>query len=104
MAFRVEPSLRAQQDLNAIFEWLLAQQAGEPGLRWFFRLEEAINSLAEFPYRCPLAPESREFPFEVRQLIHGHKPHRYRVLYTIDGDTVIILHVRHGRRASLKHE
>lgn len=103
MAFRVEPSAQAQLDLNDILEWLLEQGAGETGLRWFFRLEEAIASLAELPHRCPLAPENKEFPFEVRQLLHGRQPHQYRVLYTIDGETVVILHIRHGRRRRL-HE
>jgi plasmid stabilization system protein ParE len=98
MAFRVEPTSRAQQDLEDILEWLLEQGAGEAGLRWFFKLEESIESLSEFPHRNPLAPESRNFPFEVRQLLHGRKPHHYRVLYTIDGDTVAVLHIRHGRR------
>jgi hypothetical protein len=32
MAFRVEYSIKAKLDLDAILEWLLAQQAGERGL------------------------------------------------------------------------
>lgn len=102
MAFSVEPTAQAQRDLDGILQWLLEQGAGEAGLRWFFRLEEAMASLSEFPHRCPLAPESSEFPFEVRQLLHGRKPHQYRVLYTIDGDMVVILHIRHGRRGRLR--
>ena len=101
MAFRVEPTAQTQQDLDDILEWLLEQGAGEAGLRWFFKLEEAIASLSELPHRCPLAPEDKEFPFEVRQLVHGRKPHQYRVLFTIDGDTVVILHIRYGRRRHL---
>jgi plasmid stabilization system protein ParE len=101
MAFRVEPTAQTQHDLDGILEWLLEQGAGEAGLRWFFKLEEAIASLSELPHRCPLAPEDKEFPFEVRQLVHGRKPHQYRVLFTIDGDTVVILHIRHGRRRHL---
>src|SRR5689334_18731200 len=31
----------------------------------------------------------------------GADPHRFRVLYTIDGDTVLILHSRDGRRRRL---
>lgn len=93
MASRVEPTYRAQRDLEDILEWLLEQGAGEAGLRWFFRLEEAIESLSEFPHHNPLAPESTNFPFEVRQLLHGRRTHQYRVLYTIDGDTVAVLHI-----------
>jgi plasmid stabilization system protein ParE len=98
MTFRVKQTAQVDADLDAILEWLLAQQAGETGLRWFAGLEKALDSLSELPYRCSLAPEDADFPFEVRQLIHGRKPHLYRVLFTIEGDTVIILHVRHGRR------
>ena len=98
MAFRVESTDRAKQDLDAILEWLLAEEAGEAGLRWFQRMREAIFSLSEYPRRCALAPENAEFPFEVRQLVFGTKPHQYRILFTIEEDAVIVLHVRHGRR------
>ncbi|MGO4883492.1 MAG: type II toxin-antitoxin system RelE/ParE family toxin [Bryobacteraceae bacterium] len=65
------------------------------------RLEDAISSLAEFPRRCPLAPENTSFPFEVRHLLYGSKPHVYRILFTIQGNTVRVLHIRHGRRQRL---
>ena len=101
MAFRVRLTAQADYDLDLILEWLLAQQAGDAGLRWFLKMKEAINSLAEMPERCMVAPEKSEFPFEVRQLLYGHKPHQYRVLFTIEADTVIVLHIRHGRRRRL---
>jgi plasmid stabilization system protein ParE len=98
MAFRVEIAPRARQDANAILEWLAAQNAGEAGLRWFGKLEEAIGSLAEQPERCTLAPESASVPFEMRQLLYGHKPHVYRILFTVEEGVVYVLHIRHGRR------
>ena len=61
-------------------------------------MEDAIASLATFPKRCPIAPESARFPFEVRQLLYGRKPHVYRILFTIENNTVNVLHIRHGRR------
>lgn len=64
-------------------------------------LREAVASLAHAPQRCPLAPENAAFPFEVRQLLYGRRRDRYRVLFTIHGDTVFILHIRHGRRQPL---
>ncbi len=98
MAFRVELSVQAERDADAILEWLSAEHAGETGVRWFLQLEEAISSLATFPERCHLAHESVQFPFEVRQLLYGRRPHVYRILFAIDGAIVTILHVRHGRR------
>jgi plasmid stabilization system protein ParE len=101
MAFRVKQTAQADKDLDGILEWLLEREAGDTGLRWFQRLKEALLSLNEMPHRCPIAPENKEFPYEVRQLLYGRKPHRYRVLFAIEGDTVIILHIRHGRRRHL---
>src|SRR6185312_7024223 len=101
MAFRVKQTPEADHDLDVILEWLLAQEAGEAGLRWFRGLRKALTSLSELPERCPIAPERDEFPFEVRQLLYGTRQHRYRILFTIDGDVVVILHIRHGRRRHL---
>jgi len=103
MTFHVETTAEAEQDGEAILDWLLSEHAGDTGLRWFLAMQEAIASLAEFPERCPLAPESAVFPFEVRHLLYGHSPHVYRILFTIENETVHILHIRHGRRRPLKH-
>jgi len=101
MAFRVEIAPEAKRDPNAILEWLIEQHAGTAGVRWILRLEKAIASLATFPGRCKLAPENSSVPFELRQLLYGHKPHLYRILFTIDGETVYVLRIRHGRRGIL---
>lgn len=103
MTFRVETTAAAEQDADAVLEWLLSQHAGDAGMRWFMALQDAIASLAEFPERCPLSSENAVFPFEVRHLLYGHPPHVYRVLFTIEGKTVYVLHIRHGRRQRLKH-
>ena len=102
MTFRVETTAAAERDADAILDWLLSEHAGETGMRWFAALQDAIASLAEFPVRCPLAPEKVAFPFEVRHLLYGRKPHVYRILFTIEDQTVYVLHIRHGRRQPLK--
>ena len=101
MIFRVETTPSAEREAEAILEWLLDHQAGETGLRWFLNLEQAIQSLSHFPERCSVAPENEQFPFEVRQLLYGRRPHVYRILFTIEQDTVYVLHIRHGRRLRL---
>ncbi|MDP8925057.1 MAG: type II toxin-antitoxin system RelE/ParE family toxin [Chloroflexota bacterium] len=58
---------------------------------------QSIQTLADFPRRCPLACENDDFDVEVRQRLHGD----YRILFTVDGGTVRILHVRHGARRPL---
>jgi plasmid stabilization system protein ParE len=103
MTFRVETTAAAEQDADAILDWLFSQHAGDTGIRWFLALQDAIASLAGFPKRCPLAPESAAFPFEVRHLLYGRPPHVCRILFTIENQTVYVLHTRHGRRQPLKH-
>lgn len=98
MDFRVEVSDQARCDVEAIYDWLRSQQAGEGGERWFLALRVAIASLATLPERCHLAPENPDSPVELRQLLYGRKPHVYRILFTIEGNTVHVLHIRHGRR------
>ena len=96
MAFRVKTTAKAKRDLDAILAWLLSQEAGETGLRWFQGLRDAVASLAHFPERCALAPENAAFPFEVRQLLYGRRQHRHRILFTIEGDAVSVLHIATG--------
>ena len=103
MTFRVETTAEAEREADAILEWLISEHAGDTGVRWFWALEDAIESLAEFPKRCSLAPESAHFPFEVRHLLYGRPPHVYRILFTMDRNTVHVLHIRHGRRQPVKH-
>jgi plasmid stabilization system protein ParE len=104
MAFRVETSDEAEQDLLNILEWLLEEGAGEAGLRWFMKLEDAIAALVQYPYGCPLAPENKRSRIEVRQLVYGRKPHQYRVLYNIHGDRVFILRILHGAGGALESD
>ena len=98
MAFRVEISAQAERDAELILEWLLNEKTGQAGIDWFLRLDDAFASLAKFPERCSVAPESVRFPFEVRQYLYGKKPNVYRVLFTIEENVVHVLHIRHGRR------
>jgi plasmid stabilization system protein ParE len=102
MAYRVSVSARAKRDLDRILAWLLKQDAGDAGLRWFRGMQDAVASLEHLPTRCALAPEDELFSFELRHLLYGSKPHVYRVLFAVQDDVVSVLHVRHGQRAPLK--
>jgi plasmid stabilization system protein ParE len=95
MAFEIEYTTEAENDLDGILTWLLQErQAGETGLRWYQGLRDKISTLSELPQRCGRAPESKSLPFEMRQLLYGRKPRVYRVLFTVEGNTVHIIAVR----------
>ena len=103
MAFRIEYTHLAQADLDMLLTWLIDQHAAEAGLRWFNGLQAAVESLRDMPQRCPLFRTNPRLSFEVRQLFYGRKPHAYRILFRIIGDTVFILRIRHGRRRPSLH-
>ena len=90
----------AEYDIGEAYAWL-AERNDEAAIRWYNRLLQVIYSLETFPERCPIAPESRHLKKEIRQILHGHKQHKYRVLFDIIGDEVRVLHVRHGARLAL---
>lgn len=90
----------AERDLSEAYEWI-AEREPDAAVRWYNRLLEAIYSLDVFPERCPLAPESKFFNTEIREVFHGRRQHKYRILFTFGADTVHILHVRHGARRAL---
>ena len=98
MPFRVELSVQAEREADAILAWLEEQGAGRTGIDWVLALEDAVLSLERMPARCPLAMESKSFPYEVRELRYGRKPHVYRILFSIRGEVVEIHHIRHARR------
>jgi plasmid stabilization system protein ParE len=89
--------------MDDAYLWI-AERAPDNATKWFNGLEAAIYSLEDFPERCPLAEESKAFDVEIRQLVYGKRVGAYRILFTIVGDAVHILHVRHGRRKRLRGE
>ena len=103
MTYRVITLPRAERDAREAYQWL-AQQAPEAALRWYRGLREAIESLAAHPQRCPIAPENEYAEEEIRQLLYGRRRSIYRILFTIKGDMVSVLTVRHGARRLLRPE
>jgi plasmid stabilization system protein ParE len=97
MEFRVRTTAEAEEDAHSILDRLMSRYGERFGIQWFQTLQEAIASLSRFPKRCPIARDAEELDFQVRQLLYGRRPHVYRILFTIDGDTIFILHIRHGR-------
>lgn len=97
MAYRVELSPRAQGDLDRIYERILGV-APCRGTIWFDRFEQEIQSLSSLPERYPVLPRHSTSARIVRQLLFGRRRHVYRIFYTIIGEAVWVIHVRHGAR------
>jgi len=70
MIYRVIIQPNAEAELEAAYLYRY-ERAPQEAARWFAGFVEAINSLAQFPTRCPLAPENGHFAEEIRQLLYG---------------------------------
>ena len=87
----------AEQDIEESYHYI-RENAPQNARKWCQEVYSKIRSLSTLPLRCPLAPENDFFAEEIRHLIIQD----YRILYTVDDDTVYILHARHGRQQWLK--
>ena len=91
--FKVEITPSAEADIADIWDYI-AQDSRENADSFIDRLLEQIETLEQFPERCPLIPENRILGSAYRHLIFGH----YRTIFRINGNRVIILRVIHGAR------
>jgi plasmid stabilization system protein ParE len=101
MAFRVVLTDRAEADVESVLNWFREQRATDAGGRWFAQLREKLQTLEQYPQRCPLAAESEDVSLEVRELLLGRKRFKHRILFTVIGQTVTILRVWHSSRDAI---
>ena len=96
MRYRVELSPDAERELKST-QLYLRERAPHYAPAWVAEMRHAVLSLREMPQRCALAPESNLFEAEIRQLLQGS----HRILFTIAGRTVRVLHIRHASQRPL---
>jgi len=97
MSYRVVITANAKTNLRSYYV-RAAERAPVTAARWLDRFEEALQTLADNPRRCPLAQEDDLVDVKVRQLLFGRGRSVYRALFTISGDDVQVLHVRRAVR------
>jgi plasmid stabilization system protein ParE len=89
----------AQADVGESYEWGCRVWGKREAQEWVRQLRTAVaQQLAIVPKGFPVAPEDDEFAEEIRQMVVG----RYRVLFTIKGRRVHVLHVRGAYVGSLE--
>lgn len=79
----------------------IAEDSPAAAAAWFDGLFAVIDSLETMPLRCPRAPESQILSIDIRHYIYRK---HYRILYTVEGDTVRIHHIRHTARQWMTEE
>ena len=98
MSYQVIFRPEARDEAIEAASYIAEHASTDTALHWYEGLENAIESLATMPHRCPLARENEAFPgIELRQIIF--KSHR--LIFTVKQRIVHILHVRHAARDNL---
>ncbi len=69
--------------------------------RWRTGLLRVVKDLETGPNRCPAADEAADLGVDLRELLYGRRRNVYRIRFTIDGQTVHVLRVRHAAQDRL---
>jgi plasmid stabilization system protein ParE len=99
MRYRVMVTANAKTNLREYYV-RAARMAPVTADRWLQRFEAAIESLATHPERCAIAAENNSVEPTIRQLLFGRTGSVFRVLFTVFGDEVRVLHIRRGVMAA----
>jgi plasmid stabilization system protein ParE len=85
---------QAEADLDAILTWL-RNRSSSGARNWLAALEAALHWLEANAASCPHAPEDDWFVEEIRDHLFKTKRGRpYRLLFTVAGKQVRVLHIR----------
>lgn len=95
--YRLVIQPNALEELEAAYEWL-RKRAPDAAVKWFNGFVDALQQLKTAPESFGLVPDIRDVPYPIRQLLYGKRQHKYRAFFTIVGDEIHVLHIRHGAR------
>lgn len=90
MTYTVILTQNARREMDISYDWGCDKWGKTQAKKWYRGLMQAVLGLEHFPESQPLAPESEETGILLRQLIYG----RYRILFTVEQNMVLILYCR----------
>jgi plasmid stabilization system protein ParE len=101
--YRIVFTARARADALEQFLYL-ADRSPDAADRWYTGLDKAIAKLSTLPERHPIAhDETEQFGVTLRQMLYGRRPGVFRILFSIEGDTVTLHYVRHSAQGPIEH-
>jgi plasmid stabilization system protein ParE len=104
VTYRVVFTAMARADAVRQFRYL-ANRSPAAAARWYTGLEKAVAKLGELPERHPIAQdESEQVGITLRQMLYGRRRGVFRILFSIEGDTVTLHYVRHSARGPIEHD
>lgn len=99
MARTVVLSPAVSADFRQITRFITQRVSASSADRWLAAIQSTIQRLATDADQWPQADD--DLGIDLRERLHGRRPHVYRILFTIDGDTVNVLRVRHAAQDRL---
>ena len=101
MSYRIVVTLTARADAVEAFRWI-AEQSLDAAARWYAGFQKAIAKLSRNPERHPVAKEaSEQAGITLRQMLYDRRRGIYRILFSIQGETVTVHSVRYSARGPI---
>jgi plasmid stabilization system protein ParE len=100
MPYEVNFTRRSLADIDAAVAWRTWQSAAVAA-RWRTGLLGRVATLEQSPDRCPLADEAGDLGLDLRKLLDGRGRIVHRILFPIEGQTVVIHRVRQAAQDRL---
>jgi len=101
MARQVNLQPGAYTDTREIARFIAHRVSPASAAHWHARISAAIGRLATNADQWPEADEAVAHGIDLRVMLNGKRPHVYRVLFTLDDQTVNVLRVRHAAQDQL---
>jgi len=102
VTYRLRVTARAVADADEAYAWIAEHLSPAQAERWYQGLFKQMKTLTRQPSRCPRATESDKFPEELRELLYGKRNSKYRIVFAIRNEDVVVLYVHHAARKELE--
>ena len=91
MTYRLRVTARAVADADEAYAWIAEHLSPAQAERWYQGLFKQMEMLTRQPSRCPRATESDKFSEELRELLYGKRNSKYRIVFAIRNEDVVVL-------------
>lgn len=96
MTLRLDIRKLARDDVRRNADWLRTTFSLAKSTRWVAGVVVAFDSLRQRPEQYPEADEAADLSLPLRYKLFGRRPHVFRILFTIEGNTINVLRVLHA--------
>ena len=102
MSFRLTITSQARGDIDRNADWWAGHHSLEQALSWSDAVYDQLETLRDFAESHALSLENESFLFEIRDKLVGlGSRRRYRAVFTIRNDEVVVLMVRAAEESGI---